>query len=495
MFLKAGAVSLALLLASRLLGLARESAQAAAFGSTGLADVAVLLLTLPDWLTSVVASGALAYVLVPAWAGQAPPAVARSQRRVARGLLLVGLAGAVALALGREPVAAWLAGGLPADLRAAAASGLVWSSLAFPPALLAALWATRLQHERDFLGLYGANLVVNGGLIAAIALAGWRLPQAVPLLGAGLLAAMGLRLAWQWRRLSSAGTPAVVSPDPAHPPGVARAGRLPAPPVWAWAVLSAGLPLALPFAARSIASLQGEGGLATFNYAWKLVELPLVLAIQLVATLAFPAVAAAVARGLESPDARQPLRVAFALAWALACAAAAGLLVGADALASLLFGWGRMDAGALAQVAAWGRVAAWGLLPQAVGAVALTVLASQQRMRLAAVVHGLALAALLVAPAWLPREGESLMWALDGLFALIALVLVGCLGPAARACLPWRLMAVTALALLAVAGLRSAFGFIGGPGLPGLALACMAGVAVLAAGYACDPALKAALRR
>ena len=42
MFLKAGALSLALLLASRLLGLLRESAQAAAFGTTGLADVAVL---------------------------------------------------------------------------------------------------------------------------------------------------------------------------------------------------------------------------------------------------------------------------------------------------------------------------------------------------------------------------------------------------------------------------------------------------------------------
>ncbi len=73
MFLKAGALSLALLLASRLLGLLRESVQAAAFGASGLADVVVLMLTLPDWLAGVLASGALAYVLVPAWAGQAPP--------------------------------------------------------------------------------------------------------------------------------------------------------------------------------------------------------------------------------------------------------------------------------------------------------------------------------------------------------------------------------------------------------------------------------------
>mgnify|MGYP000265189426 CR=1 FL=1 len=45
---------------SRLLGLGRESVQAAALGTSGLADVAVLMLTLPDWLTGVAASGALA---------------------------------------------------------------------------------------------------------------------------------------------------------------------------------------------------------------------------------------------------------------------------------------------------------------------------------------------------------------------------------------------------------------------------------------------------
>ena len=84
MFLKAGAVSLALLLASRLLGLLRESAQAAAFGTSGMGDVAVLMLTLPDWLAGVLAGGALAYVLLPHWATegaarQAPQKVRRQR--------------------------------------------------------------------------------------------------------------------------------------------------------------------------------------------------------------------------------------------------------------------------------------------------------------------------------------------------------------------------------------------------------------------------------
>jgi peptidoglycan biosynthesis protein MviN/MurJ (putative lipid II flippase) len=266
--------------------------------------------------------------------------------------------------------------------------------------------------------------------------------------------------------------------------------------VWAWAILSAGLPLALPFAARSIASLQGEGALATFNYAWKLVELPLVLAIQLVATLAFPSVAAAVAGGLQSDEARRPVRAAFTLAWALACAAAAGLLVGADAAARILFGWGRMGPEALAQVAAWGRVAAWSLPPQALAAVGLTVLASQQRLRPAAFLHAAALGVLLMASTLVPRDGLALMALVDGVFALIALGVMASLGRGALACVPWRALAAPGGVLLLVA---AACVWLGVPGAAqpalGLALAVLAAGAVLAAAWPGEGGLRQALRR
>ena len=495
MLLKAGVVSLALLLASRLLGLLRESAQAAAFGTTGLADLAVLMLSLPDWVAGVLASGALAYVLVPAWAGKTSRAVAASQRRVARGLWVLGIGlGLLALlALWQAPqaVLSLLAPGLPEALAASAARGLAWSAIALPLALLAGLGSARLQHEGDPAGLYGANLVVNGALVAAIAAAGWTLVAAglgvdgaVAALGLGLLAAMGLRRGWQaWRearlarRRAASGAEGLAQADPRELPSAdfqlsttddkqrldtardARAGegvdgeplRLPTPSVWAWAILAAGLPLALPFAARSLASGQGEGALAAFNYAWKLVELPLMLAIQLVATLAFPRVAAAVAGGLERPEARTPLQAAFGLAFVLACAAAAGLLVAADAVARLLFGWGRMGPEGLAQVASWGRVGAWGLLPQAVSAVGLTVLASQKRLRPAAAWHALALSGLLVAGLSLPRDGGTLMAAVNAVSVVVALGVLASMGRVARALLPWRAMAVSLAVLVVVA--------------------------------------------
>jgi peptidoglycan biosynthesis protein MviN/MurJ (putative lipid II flippase) len=447
MLFRAGAVSLSLLLASRVLGLLRESAQAAVFGASGMGDVAVLMFTLPDWLTGLVAAGALSYVLVPRWSRQAPAQIARTQRQVAQLLLLLGAAVALAMCVARVPALGMLAGGLPASLRPAAAQALVWSALALPPALLAALWITRLQHERDFVGMYGGSLVVNGALVTGLAVLALHAPawDAVAVLGMWLVAAMLLRLAWLYRRLPrGAAQVDAPLPDSIH-------DGLPALSVWAWAALSAGLPLALPFVARSIASQDGEGALVVFNYAWKMVELPLVLAVQLVASLAFPSVA----RAFAAKDSPAPaVRNAFLLAWSLACAAAAGLWVAAPAVARLLYGWGRMSPQDVIRIAEWGRAAAPGLLPQAVIAVAVTVLASAGRMRPVVLAYGTALALLLACGAVL-QGGATLMGMLDvlllGVAVLLAASVRGVPALAGQAWLPVRGMAVSAM-LLACAG-------------------------------------------
>jgi putative peptidoglycan lipid II flippase len=491
MFLKAGALSLALLLASRLLGLLRESALAAAFGTSGLADVAVLMLTLPDWLVGVLVSGALAYVLVPAWAAQSPRQVRAGERRVAARLLIGAIVLASLLLLWREPVLLALAGGLPPLLHPFGLQALAWSALALPAAAVAAVWSTRLQHERDFTGMYSANLVVNAVLIAAIAGAAIVAPDVVVhWLGAALLAAMVLRLGWlRWR---------APRPTAALADSVRVAGAdLPPPSLWLWAVLSAGLPLALPFAARSIASHSGAGALATFNYAWKLVELPLLLAIQLVATLALSAIARALAAS-DPALSRTAVRSAFALAWALACAAVAALLVGAPAIAGLLFGWGRMEPQALARVAQWGAIGAWGLLPQALTAVALAVLAARGRMKPAVFAYAAALVALLAAGAWGWSDGARLMLLLNLLFGLVAVAVIAAAGVQARGWLPWRAMAISLACLLLVWGfaaaggawLSSAWGLV-----PALAAAAAAGLLVLAATWWGSVDLRVALAR
>src|SRR5205085_878646 len=146
--------------------------------------------------------------------------VAASQRRVGRWLLGAGVLLAVVLVLAQQAVVRWLAAGLPPSLQGVAGAGLAWSAVGVPLALLAALWVTRLQHERDFIGMYASNLVVNAVLIAAlalVALAGASPRVEVLALGLGLLAALGARLAWlQWRQRpyrSVVTPPAVALPE------------------------------------------------------------------------------------------------------------------------------------------------------------------------------------------------------------------------------------------------------------------------------------------
>ena len=512
--LKAGFVSVALLLASRLLGLLRESAQAAAFGTSGLGDVAVLLLTLPDWLTGVLASGALAYVLLPHWAGQTPAGLTQSQRRVAQWLLAAGVLLAGLIGIFAAPLSQLLVSGLSPVLLPQAAQGLMWSAVALPAALLAALWVTRLQHERDFSGLYAANLVVNGVLLVAlylVAVSTYSI-SAVTLLGLFLWLAMWLRLAWLHWRLQAFVVPGqpIEGPEPLVMP---RAS------LWGWAALSAGLPLLLPFVARSLASTAGEGALVTFNYAWKLVELPLVLAIQLVATLTFASIARALAAdtrsGVNTPantnvpasnwsdEAVRTVRGAFLIAWVLACASAAALQVGAPSLAHWLFGWGRMPAESLVTVANWGRMGAFGLLAQALIAVALSVLATLGRMRAVVWAYAVVLVALLLLGSLAHGNGAVLMVAINlalGLVALVAWLTLPRPGAGFKqglSLLPWQAMMLPAGLLLVLTLARPPYWglFIEPKSLLALMICALTAIGVVAISYFSSAELRAALKR
>jgi putative peptidoglycan lipid II flippase len=414
MYLRAGVFSLGLLLLSRVLGLLRESAQAAAFGSTGMGDAVIVMFTLPDLLVGILVSGALAYVLLPVWAQQSAEKQAAGQKKVAFTLIAAGLVLGALIWLFKTSVVQALAPGLTGEMKVDSANALGWSALVLPLAMLAALWVTRLQHERDFVGMYAGSLIVNLALVAGlfvVAISDRLLMPALSFLGVCLVIAMLGRLAWLAWRL------------PHSPPTVAGVDGTDLPPasVWLWAALSSGLLLVFSLVARSLASGAGEGALASFNYAWKLIELPLVLAVQLVASLAFPAITRTEP---DSPARRQAVGLAFLLAWALACAAIAVVATFSLPIANLLFGWGRMSAASLEVIAQWSAIGVWSLLPQALLAVLLTVMATQQRMRTAVWVLAAGLV-LLLSVGWQWRlSGHHLMWLLNAVFAGMAVVLM-----------------------------------------------------------------------
>ncbi len=299
-------------------------------------------------------------------------------------------------------------------------------------------------------------------------------------LGLFLVFAMFLRLGWLGWRLPPAGIGAPADPVSSQ--------HLPRASIWIWAGLSSGLLLLLPLAGRSIASQGGEGSLASFNYAWKLVELPLVLAVQLVASLAFPAITRT---GAGTPEREDALRVAFALAWALACAAIAIVATFSLPLAGLLFGWGRMGQDNLQVIAHWGAIGIWSLLAQALIAVMLTVMAISQRMHVAVWAYVAALAMLLVlglVPHWGPETGAVVMWLLNGVLAAVALVLMAAERQTIVRAFPWQSCMVS-LAVTAV--LVSLKPLLSGHSLQFTMIACCVyGLLVLGSAVLANPQLR-----
>jgi hypothetical protein len=156
-----------------------------------------------------------------------------------------------------------------------------------------------------------------------------------------------------------------------------------------------------------------------------------------------------------------------------------------------------MPADALQQVAAWGLAGSWGLLPQAVTAVALTVLATQRRMGSAVFAYALALFALVGAGMQGERDGLALMHLLNATFTLVAAVCLLALGKQRAAWLPWAAFGWSAAGLLVALALappwRAAFGTAGI--VPGLGAGAVAATGVLAFALWRSSELRQALRR
>lgn len=513
--LRTGLLAVALLALSRASGVLRESALAAAFGVGVAADAVVLMLTLPDLIVGVLLGGALSYVLLPKWARLTPPELQSLQRRQWGWVVGLGLLAAVAVWTGQSTLMLWLAPALALAEPTLAQVSAGWAALVLPLAVWAAWGGTRLQHRSDLVGLYTANLAVNATIIAGLAAVAWAgVSRGVDAsaqhgMGACLLLAMLARLAWQHRRLArkdesqglllGAATPAAHAPSPqAHQPWT----------VWTSAVLCAGMPLAAYLLARSLASAQGPGALTLFNLAWKLVELPQVLLIQVVAMLALPRLSRAAAQATphgELPAWLPELRKTLALALALACAATVALQWSGHAVAALLYGWGAMPTAGLAELTTWAQQGAWSLPAQAMVAMLVALLAAQHRLATAAlawtVVALPAAAWALTNPDFLPTGLAAMGW-LAGLWWAAALALLLAVAWTARehtgwwrALLrdTWAPLLLVGLSAVAVWGLdpplRHAAGVLGWLG--GLAGA----FCVMAISWWASPGLRDALRK
>jgi peptidoglycan biosynthesis protein MviN/MurJ (putative lipid II flippase) len=300
---------------------------------------------------------------------------------------------------------------------------------------------------------------MGSGQISLINAAQSEFAGAVLVLVVVLLAAGVARLGWQaWRvrKYFKSQVAQQSAPSGVSVPAVGRS-------MWLAAVLCAALPVALPVLARAWGSGAAVGELAIFHFGWKLVELPAALLIQVISVVALTALAReaaalALAHAAEQAAAASKINAlllrATGVAWALGVASATALVIGAEALAQLLFGWGKASVSDVQRMGDVARVAAWALPGMSLLSVLTAYAAARQRLFAAGAAHAVG-ALVFVAMLWALHAGASPRMAavaLAAAFSAAGWVLVVALKIWAN--LPW----VSMLAGLAVLGIWAVIG-------------------------------------
>lgn len=467
------------LLLGRLSGLAREILLAARFGVSAEADMAVLVLSLPDLLANLLLAGGLSAALVPRFRSLDPAGGAALFRSMALACTALFLLLAAVLVVAPGLLFGLLAPGMSVGPMLGAGT-LVLLALALPATAMSGVASAYLNANGRYFLVGCGTLIVNAVIIAALAIAPGG-EGGLRLLAAGIAAGASLRLASQLLQLprGSLGGGALARID-------RRLAR-----DFGFGLVATGLAIAVPFAVRAAASFLAPGAIAAFNYAQKLVELPLGILLTAIGTVALTRLSGHVAAGDRAAadrDAHDAARLAIGLA--LVIALFGWIFMGPFVRVAL--GRGEMSADDLARVA---RLAAIGFASVPFAALANVATAwLTARGELSRVLGGTAIAlavAAAVAALGVGLASEAMLMLATVAFQLVLALLLAAragmrpFGPAAL--LGWPLLRALAVPLVAAGG---AFLIAAVPGLSDTLLVAIGAFGVVFAAAFAYVALK-----
>jgi putative peptidoglycan lipid II flippase len=352
LLVRAAAVSAALSVLGTALGLGRDLLLAAYFGATGGTDAFLVAWTVPETAAPLLIEGAMAFLLVPLFSralgrGESlRAAVAATLPRI--GLALAGLGGLTALAA--PLLVRVLAPGLTDPALAVTSMRLV--SVTVLTFGLAGYLSSALRAGQVFTAPAAIYVAYNVGIMAAIV---------------ALHARLGIRSAAVGVAAGSVLMVACQLPSFVRHVGLPRRLVLRSSAV----TLAAVAPIAVftltrqaqVFIERFVGSALPPGTISHLNYAQKVAQVPMVLALVLT-TVTFPALARSMAARDDS-DARRRVETDLRTVGAVVLVAAAYLFAFAPAVVGTLFQRGQFSPADTASTSAILRVYVLGLLGHA----------------------------------------------------------------------------------------------------------------------------------
>ncbi|MDX1785271.1 MAG: lipid II flippase MurJ [Roseovarius sp.] len=276
-FLHASMLVAGFMLLGRITGFLREIVIAQIGGASQQSDVVIVFLTFPDMMISLLLGSGLMAALVPSF--RSLPGAAAVALLVRAGLLIGAVFGllAVFLALFSGETLGIVAPGWPDDLITASESLFRITLIALPITALSGVTVAFLNSsERFTFGAIG-TLIFNACLIASLLIFAKLSPVVAVVIG--ILGGAGLRLLVQL----TASRRFLEKPDFAVPYDRADLLRRFAGSFGFFSILAL-----LPPLARAFASLVEPGALSMFNYAYKLMELPMAIIVTAIVTVLLP---------------------------------------------------------------------------------------------------------------------------------------------------------------------------------------------------------------
>lgn len=355
------------MVAGRLLGLLREMLLAAQFGAGSAADIAVALLIIPDFITAALMGSAVSAALVPAFAARGEKeALALFWQALLSGAAVFLVLGVLLLPFAPLLVASLSADGQATPERTQAMRIIL---VALPLTAGTAVVTSWLQYKRTLLTPAFANVLFNSAVLGVL----WLLPHQLGWLAAGVVLGSLLRLSSQALAFVRGGGHAIrgfIRPWQLRQALLAR---------YCSAVGSGIFSLLPHYVPYAVMAAMG-GGIALFNYAFKMALLPGILGQTVIQLALLPWLV-----GLHkntAPEARNAMhgRV-LQLAWLASLALSLAVSLASRSLAELCFGHGRMTDMDVAAVGELLKVGVWAMPGIILSSIWQQILFAHERTR------------------------------------------------------------------------------------------------------------------
>lgn len=436
---RATLLSAALSMAGAVLGLGRDQTLAHLFGAGVDSDAFLVAWTLPELASTLLIEDGMAFVLVPAFSvalarrarGADAPDPVRALVTASLPRLCLVLAGSAAVLAALAPqVVAVLAPGLPDPALAVSCTRLTATCvLSFG---LAGYFSAALRAHRDYLAPGAIYIAYNLAIIATMFVLAdrWGVRAAALGVAIGGCVMAAVQAPTLWRRIAEGRGPGRFAPVSGYDGDGEDGGRTLVPALVCAVLLFTLCRQSQVLIERYFASGLPAGAISHLNYAQKVAQLPMSLAMM-VCVVTFPVVARAIAEG-DLRRARDRVERDLTLMGCLVLLGAAVVVAGAPQIVQLLFQRGAFTAEDTAATAAVMRVYAVGLLGHTlVGALVRSYFSTGRTTWFPLLAMGAGALATAVIGAWAvdPWGARGLAAANAAGITLTALVLLKGLGP------------------------------------------------------------------